>query len=78
METVFIFTDGSYKQNPGPCGAEISISWPEQEFVELKKLVSRLVPIFLGELVAISVALEFIDKETERKQIKEEKFFFFF
>ena len=65
---MLIFTD-SCKQNPGPCGAGACVSCPgQEECVELKKAVSRLASIFLGELVAISIALEFIKKEVGRKQ----------
>ena len=73
---MFIFTDGSCKQNPGPCGAGACVFWPGQkECVELKKPVSRLASILLGELVAISIPLEFIEKEMGRKQFAEVKMF---
>ena len=36
--------------------------------MKLKKPVSRLASILLGELVAISTAFEFIEKEMGRKQ----------
>ena len=38
--------------------------------------MTRLASIFLGDLIAISNAIDFIDKETEMKQIQKEKIFF--
>ena len=50
VDTVFIFTDGSCRQNPGPCGAGACVFLPGQdECTELKKPVSRLASILLGE-----------------------------
>ena len=58
VDTVFIFTDGLCRGNPGPCGAGTCLYLPgQEESVELKKPVSRLASILLGELVAIEIAL---------------------
>ena len=74
--TVFIFNDGSCKQNPGPCGAGACVFLPgQEECVGFKKPVSRLASILLGVLVAISIALEFIEKEMGRKQFNGVIFF---
>ena len=38
VDTVFIFTDGSCRENPGPCGAGACVYLPgQEECVELKK-----------------------------------------
>ena len=67
---MFIFTDGSCRQNPGPCEAGICVFLPgREECVELKKPVSRLVSVLLGELVATEIALAFIEGEVRKKQI---------
>ena len=71
VDTVFIFTDGSCRGNPGPCGAGACVYLPgQEESVELKKPVLRLASILLGELVAIEIALGFIQGEVEKKSIK--------
>ncbi|MEW8547060.1 MAG: ribonuclease H family protein, partial [Candidatus Thiodiazotropha sp.] len=75
-ETAFIFTDGSCKGNPGPCGAGACIYLPgQEECVELKQPVSRLTSILLGELVALVIALRFIETESKRKRIPFVKIF---
>ena len=43
--------------------------------MELKKPVSRLASILVGEQVTISIALEFIEKEIRRKQYAGVKIF---
>ncbi|MEW8548403.1 MAG: ribonuclease H family protein, partial [Candidatus Thiodiazotropha sp.] len=74
--TTLIFTDGSCKQNPGPCGAGACVYLPgQEESVELKKPVSRLASILLGELVAISIALSFIQGEMRKRQLAGVKLF---
>ena len=76
VDTVFIFTDGSCRQNPGPCGAGACVFLPGQdECIELKKPVSRLASILLGELVAIEIALGFIETESSKKKIDNVKIF---
>ena len=76
VDTVFIFTDGSCRENPGPCGAGACVYLPgQEECVELKKPVSRLASILLGELVAIEIALNFIQSEMKKKTIKGVKIF---
>ena len=76
VDTVFIFTDGSCRENPGPCGAGACVYLPgQEEYVELKKPVSRLASILLGELVAIEIALNFIQSEMKKKTIKGVKIF---
>ena len=73
---MFIFTDGSSRGNPGPCGAGACVYLPDQEeCVELKKPVSKLASILLGELVAIEIALSFIQGEVKKKRIKGVKIF---
>ena len=65
--SAFAFTDGSCWENPGPCRAGACILLPgSQEFIELKQPVSKLSSILLGELVAISVALNFFEKESHK------------
>ena len=50
------FTDGSCRENLWPCGARACVYLPGQEECgELKKPVSRLASILLGELVAIEI-----------------------
>ena len=67
--SAFAFTDGFCRENPGPWGSGACILLPgSQEFIELKLLVSKLSSILLGELVAISVALTFFEKESHKKQ----------
>ncbi|MEW8544656.1 MAG: reverse transcriptase domain-containing protein [Candidatus Thiodiazotropha sp.] len=74
--SVFAFTDGSCRENPGPCGAGACILLPDgHEFVELKQPVSKLASILLGELVAISMALTFLEKESNRQQFSSIKLF---
>ena len=76
VDTVFIFTDGSCRGNPGPCGAGACVYLPDQEeCVELKKPVSRLASILLGELVAIEIALSFVQGEVKKKRMKGVKVF---
>ena len=65
---MFIFTARSCRGNPGPCGAGACVNLPgQEESVELKKPVSRLASILLGELVAIEIALSFIQGEVKKK-----------
>ena len=76
VDTVFIFTDGSCRGNPGPCGAGACVYLPDQEeCVELKKPVSRLASILLGELVAIKIALSFVQGDVKQKRMKGVKVF---
>ena len=75
-DTVFIFTDGSCRENPGPCGAGACVYLPgQEECVELKKPVSKLASILLGELVAIEIALNFIQCEAKKKRLTNVKIF---
>ena len=75
-DTVFIFTDGSHRENPGPCGAGACVYLQgQEECVELKKPVSKLASILLGELVAIEIALAFIQCETKKKRLARVKIF---
>ena len=68
---MFIFTDGSCRENPGPCGAGACVYLPgQEECVELKKPVSKLASILLEELVAIEIASNFIQSEMKKKTIK--------
>ena len=46
------FTDGSWRCNPGPCGAVACLFFPSQERIDLHQLVARRAYILLGELVA--------------------------
>ena len=69
VDTVFIFTDGSCRGDPGPC------LLGQEESVELKKPVSRLASILLGEFVAIEIALSFIQGEVKKKRVKGVKIF---
>ena len=76
VDTVFIFTDTSCRGNPGSCGAGACVYLPDQEeCVELKKPVSRLASILLGELVAIEIALSFMQGEVKKKRMKGVKVF---
>ena len=76
VDTVFIFTDGSCRQNPGPCGAGACVFLPgQEECIELKKPVSKLASILLGELVANEIALSSIQNEARRKKIGPVKIF---
>ena len=76
VDTVFIFTDRSCRGNPGPCGAGACVYLPgQEESVELKKPVSRLASLLLGELVAIEIPLGFIQGEVEKKSMKGVKIF---
>ena len=75
-ETIFVFTDGSCRQNPGPCGAGACVFLPgQEECVELKKPVSKLAYILLGELVAIEVALTFIQSEGRKRKVSSVQIF---
>ena len=75
-ETIFVFTDGSCRQNPGPCGAGACVFLPgQEECVELKKPVSKLASILLGELVAIEVALTFIQSEGRKRKVSSVQIF---
>ena len=48
QDTVFAFTDGSCRGNPGPCGAGAGVFFPGQkEHVSLKQPVSKLASILL-------------------------------
>ena len=75
-ETIFVFTDGSCRQNPGPCGAGACVFLPgQEECVELKKPVSKLASILLGELVAIEVAFTFIQSEGRKRKVSSVQIF---
>ena len=63
-DTIYGFTDGSCRGNPGPCGAGACLFLPNEERVDLKQPVFRS-SILLGELVAIKIALESIKAEME-------------
>ncbi|MEW8548209.1 MAG: reverse transcriptase domain-containing protein [Candidatus Thiodiazotropha sp.] len=68
---VYAFTDGSCRGNPGPCGAGACIFLPSQEQIELKQPVSKRASILLGELIAIKMALEFINREAKKRSLEE-------
>ena len=70
-ETVFVFTDGSCKRNPGPCGAGACLFFPNQEKIELHQPVAKRASILLGELVAIKMALEYVKTEVNKREIKQ-------
>lgn len=70
-ETVFGFTDGSCKENPGPCGAGACLFFPNQEKVQLHQPVARRASILLGEMVAIKMALEYIKTVVDNREIKQ-------
>ena len=70
-ETVFVFTDGSCKGNPGPCGAGACLFFPNQEKIELHQPVAKRASILLGELVAIKMALEYVKTEVNKREIKQ-------
>ena len=75
-ETIFVFTDGSCRQNPGPCGAGACVFLPgQEECIELKKPVSKLASILLGELVAIEMALTFIQSEGRKRKVSSVQIF---
>ena len=67
-ETAVAFTDGSCLGNPGPCGSGACLFIPgSSEPVMLKQPVSNRGSIFLGELVAIKIALQHIHRcKTQR------------
>ena len=71
LETVFVFTDGSCKGNPGPCGAGACLFFPNQEKIELHQPVAKGASILLGELVAIKMALEYVKTEVNKREIKQ-------
>lgn len=51
--SAFVFTDGSCRENPGPCDAEVCLLLPvSQEFTEIKQTVSKLAPIFRGNYIS--------------------------
>ena len=64
------FTDGSYRGNPGPCGAGACLFLPNEEKIDLKQPVSKRSSILLGELMAIKIALDNSKLEMERIDIK--------
>ena len=69
QDTVFAFTDGSCRGNPGPCGAGAGVFFPgQEEHVSLKQPVSKLASILLGELVAILITLTFLKKRTRKER----------
>ena len=70
-ETVFVFTDGSCKGNPGPCGAGACLFFPNQEKIELHQPVAKRASILLGELVAIKMTLEYVKTEVNKREIKQ-------
>ena len=57
MHTVLAFTNSSWRDNPGPCGAGACVFLLHNEAIELKQPVSKLAFILLGELVAIQLTL---------------------
>jgi ribonuclease HI len=65
--TAIAFTDGSFLNNPGPCGAG-AIVFVEEETTELKQPVCKRGSILLGELVAIKIVLEYIDQPEIRRK----------
>ena len=69
-ETVFVFTDGSCKGNSGPCGAGACLFFPYQQKIELHQPVAKRASILLGELVAIKMALKYVKKEVNKREIK--------
>ena len=71
-ETVFVFTDGSCKGNPGPCGAGACLFFPNQEKIELHQPVVKRASILLGELVAIKMSLEYVKTEVNKRVNKRE------
>jgi len=62
------FTDGSCLTNPGPCGAG-AVLYIGEEITELKQPVCKRGSILLGELVAIHLVLESIDKPEIKRKI---------
>lgn len=73
-ETAIGFTDGSCLGNPGPCGAGACLFIPGScEPVMLKQPVSNRGSILLGELVAIKMALEYIDRCKTQRGIRVNK-----
>ena len=64
--TILAFTDGSCRDNPGPCGAGSYVLLPNSDAVELKQPVSKLASILLGELVAIQLTLNFVIEDKQK------------
>ena len=54
-ETVFVFTDGSCKGNPGPCGAGACLFFPNQEKIELHQPVAKRASIYLSIYLSLLV-----------------------
>ena len=69
-ETVFVFTDGSCKGNSSPCGEGACLLFPYQQKIELHQPVAKRASILLGELVAIKMALKYVKKEVNKREIK--------
>ena len=63
IQTVLAFTDGSCRGNPGQCGAGACVFLPNNDEIELKRPVSKLTSILLGELVAIQITLNYLIEE---------------
>lgn len=73
-ETAIAFTDGSCLWNPRPCGAGACLFIPGScEPVMLKHPASNRGSILLGELVAIKMALQYIDRCKTQRGIRVNK-----
>ena len=69
MQTLIVFTDGSCRGNTGPCGAGACVFLPNNDKIEWKQPVSKLVSILLGELVAIQITLNYLIEEKKVRDI---------